>query len=155
MIISGYTLHLPSPEDAAKALPICRKATEGTPWENKTAIFHALIHVDKNTSISEEDFGLDWYPEKGCLFYEICFSLANAYPDMKYTGQCSFKTTEGEPVTFYAEYPTDSVYIRFRARESSPRIRALRRQWWKQVPENSGHWIMDFDDYRSTAPEAQ
>ena len=149
MIISGYSLHLPSPEDAAKAIAICREAAKGTPWENKTEISHALISVSTNTSISEEDFGLDGYPQEGCLFYMICFALTNAYPDMKYTGQCSFRTAGHEYVKFYAEYPIETVYIRFRAQETSPEKKALRRQWWKQAPGNSGQWIMDFDDYRS------
>ena len=119
--------------------------------ENKTEIFHALISVSTNTSISEEDFGLDGYPEDGCLFYEICFALTNAYPDMKYTGQCNFKIYEQEYVKIYVEYPIESVYMRFRAQETSPDKKALRRQWWKPANGNSGQWIMDFDDYRSTA----
>ena len=149
MIISGYILHLPSPQDAEKSLEICRNAAEGTVWQAKTEATYALITVSRKTKISEEEFGLEGYPQEGSLFHKVCFALTNAYPDMKYWGECDVRISEREYMKIYAEYPYESVYLRFRSQEASPGKRALRRQYWKKEAENPEHWYMDFDNYMS------
>ena len=146
MITAGYKLEFDTEEPLEDVISTCNALSENSGWKDKAGIHANNIFIKTDTMLKDDDFFEAGYEDGKTLFQQLCFGLAEQYPEIPFTGVCLFQEDE-EHISIRLSMKYTGENMDFTMRKTTSQKICFHSTHWNRT--QSGHFRKgEFGRYR-------